>query len=350
MLFRQLFDTVSCSYTYLLASSVGSEALIIDPVLEKTNHYLKLLEQLNLKLVKAIDTHLHADHLTALGALRDQTSCVTVMGKQSSVNLVSMRVDDGDKIEIDGVSLDVMYTPGHTDDSYCFYRPGMVFTGDTLLIRGSGRTDFQNGNAEIAYESIFNKLLVLPEDTFVYPGHDYKGDTVSTIGEEKAFNPRLQVRSKQEYVSIMGSLGLASPKMMDVVVPANQEIGMSQNETEIAEHTMSVDLILGSLTNDNILFVDLREDAERQKNGVIPNSLHLPYIHFSDHTKFGDLLGNLSGKPDQKLLLYCAYGERSALALKELRSSGLKNSCHLAGGIDAWINAGGPILDVRKAP
>ena len=134
MLFRQLFDTVSCSYTYLLASSVGSEALIIDPVLEKTNHYLKLLEELNLKLVKAIDTHLHADHLTALGALRDETSCVTVMGKQSSVNVVSMRVDDGDKIEIDGVSLDVMYTPGHTDDSYCFYRPGMVFTGDTLLI------------------------------------------------------------------------------------------------------------------------------------------------------------------------------------------------------------------------
>jgi len=226
----------------------------------------------------------------------------------------------------------------------------MVFTGDTLLIRGSGRTDFQNGNAEIAYESIFNKLLVLPVDTFVYPGHDYKGDTVSTIGEEKAFNPRLQVRSKQEYVSIMGSLGLASPKMMDVVVPANQEIGMSQSETEIAEHTMSVDLILGSLTNDNILFVDLREDAERQKYGVIPNSLHLPYIHFSDHTKIGDLHGNLSGKPDQKLLLYCAYGERSALALKELRSLGLKNTRHLAGGIDAWINAGGPILDVRKTP
>ena len=137
---------------------------------------------------------------------------------------------------------------------------------------------------------------------------------------------------------------------MDVVVPANQEIGMSQNETEIAEHTMSVDLILGSLTNDNILFVDLREDAERQKNGVIPNSLHLPYIHFSDHTKIGNLLGNLSGNPDQKLLLYCAYGERSALALKELRSLGFKNTCHLAGGLDAWINAGGPILDVRRTP
>ena len=221
MLFRQLFDSVSCTYTYLLASDVGGEALIIDPVLEKTNHYLKLLNELNLKLVKAMDTHLHADHVTALGALRDQTSCVTVMGKTSSVNVVSMRVDDGDTVEIDGVSLDVIYTPGHTDDSYCFYRHGMVFTGDTLLIRGSGRTDFQNGDAESAYDSIFNKLLILPEDTLVYPGHDYKGDTVSTIGEEKAFNPRLQVRSKQEYATIMANLGLPSPKLMDVAVPAN---------------------------------------------------------------------------------------------------------------------------------
>ena len=348
MLFRQLFDSVSCTYTYLLAAGPGNDALIIDPVLEKTDRYLKLLDELDLKLVKAIDTHLHADHITALGLLRDKTSCVTVMGKRSSVDVVSMRVDDGDKIEIDGVCLDVIYTPGHTDDSYSFYKPGMVFTGDTLLIRGSGRTDFQNGSAESAYESIFNKLLKLPDETLVYPGHDYKGDTVSTIGEEKAFNPRLKVESKKEYVKIMDNLGLPNPKMMDVMVPANQEIGMSQSEPEIVQNTVPVDTAIADLNDDRTIFIDLREEGERKKEGVIPNSLHMPYIHLSDYIKPGGLLGALSEKPDQQLMLYCAYGERSALALKELRVAGYTNACHLAGGMDAWINAGGPVQDVQS--
>ena len=347
MLFRQLFDSVSCTYTYLLAAGTGSEALIIDPVLEKTDRYLQLLEELDLKLVKAVDTHLHADHITALGSLRDKTSCVTVMGRHSSVNIVSMRVDDGDKIEIDGISLDVIYTPGHTDDSCCFYRPGMLFTGDTLLIRGSGRTDFQNGNAESAYESLFNKVLKLPDETLVYPGHDYKGDTVSTIGEEKAFNPRLKVKSKQEFIEIMNNLGLPNPKIMDVVVPANQGIGMSQKEPEIFEHTMPVDAALKIVNNDNVIFIDLRENAERCKEGVIPNSLHIPYTNISDYIKPGSVLEAVS---DHQLVLYCAYGERSALALKEFRTGGFKNIWHIAGGIDAWINARGQIEDIRALP
>ncbi|NGX96490.1 MAG: MBL fold metallo-hydrolase, partial [Candidatus Afipia apatlaquensis] len=195
MIFRQLFDSVSSTYTYLLASRCGGEALIIDPVLEKVDRYIQLLHDLDLKLIKAVDTHIHADHITGLGALRDKTHCITVMGEQSGVDVVSMRVSDGDKIDIEGLSLDVLYTPGHTDDSYSFILPDRVFTGDTLLIRGTGRTDFQNGDPRAQYESIFGRLLKLPDQTLIFPAHDYKGDTVSTIGEERACNPRLQVKS-----------------------------------------------------------------------------------------------------------------------------------------------------------
>jgi glyoxylase-like metal-dependent hydrolase (beta-lactamase superfamily II) len=195
MIFRQLFDSTSCTYTYLLASRKGGEALIIDPVLDRVDHYLRLLDELDLKLVKAVDTHLHADHVTALGALRDRTRCITIMGAESSVDVVSVRVAEGDSIAIEGLALEVMYTPGHTDDSYSFSMADRVFTGDTLFIRGTGRTDFQHGDARAQYHSIFDKLLKLPDETLVYPGHDYKGDTVSTIAEERDHNPRLQVSS-----------------------------------------------------------------------------------------------------------------------------------------------------------
>src|ERR1051326_7027121 len=230
MIFRQLFDSVSGTYSYLLASRSGGEALIIDPVLEKVDRYLQLIHELDLKLVKAVDTHLHADHITGLGALRDRTHCITVMGEQTHADVVSMRVAEGDRVEIEGLRLDVLYTPGHTDDSYSFLLPDRVFTGDTLLIRGTGRTDFQNGNARQQYESIFGRLLKLPEATFVFPAHDYKGDTVSTIGEERRFNPRLQVRNVDEYIELMANLKLPNPKMMDVAVPANMHVGLHQED------------------------------------------------------------------------------------------------------------------------
>src|SRR3954471_13427409 len=228
MIFRQLFDSVSGTYTYLLASRRGGEALIIDPVLEKVQRYVQLVKELDLKLIKAADTHLHADHITGLGALRDHTHCITVMGERSKADVVSMRLSDGDTLTIDGISLEAIYTPGHTDDSYSFVMNDRVFTGDTLLIRGTGRTDFQNGDARAQYDSIFNRLLKLPEETLVYPAHDYKGETVSTIGEEKAFNPRLQVKSVDEYVELMNNLNLPNPKLMDVAVPANMRIGLAQ--------------------------------------------------------------------------------------------------------------------------
>ncbi|MGH9809940.1 MAG: MBL fold metallo-hydrolase, partial [Terriglobia bacterium] len=230
MIFRQLFDSVSSTYSYLLASRRGGEALIIDPVLEKVDRYLQLVKELDLKLVKAVDTHIHADHITGLGALRDRTHCITVMGENAKVDVVSMRVTEGDKLTIEGVALDVLYTPGHTDDSYSFLMRDRVFTGDTLLIRGTGRTDFQNGSARAQYESLFGKLLKLPDETFVFPAHDYKGDTVSTIGEEKRCNPRLQVKSVDEYTELMSKLNLPNPKMMDVAVPANMRVGLAQEE------------------------------------------------------------------------------------------------------------------------
>ena len=239
MIFRQLFDQTSSTYSYLLASRKGGEALIIDPVLEKVDRYLQLVKELDLKLVKAVDTHIHADHITGLGALRDRTHCITVMGERAKVDVVSMRVTEGDRLTIEGLALDVLYTPGHTDDSYSFLMGDRVFTGDTLLIRGTGRTDFQNGSARDQYDSLFNKLLKLPDETFVYPAHDYKGDTVSTIGEEKRCNPRLQVRSVDEYVDLMGKLNLPNPKMMDVAVPANMRVGLAQDE--IARKGWAVD-------------------------------------------------------------------------------------------------------------
>ena len=226
MIFRQLFDKSSSTYTYLLAERQGGEALLIDPVLDNTAQYVRLIDELDLKLVKAVDTHIHADHVTALGALRERTGCATAMGSTTKVECVSVHFREGDKLSADNLHLDVIYTPGHTDDSYSFRLPDRVFTGDTLLIRGTGRTDFQNGDPAAQYDSLFNKLLRLPEDTLVYPAHDYHGMTVSTIGEERHHNPRLQVSGMQAYVELMNGLELDDPRMMDIAIPANRACGL----------------------------------------------------------------------------------------------------------------------------
>ena len=221
MIFEQLFDTKSSTYTYIISSGEGREALIIDPVIEHTEEYLKILEKLKLKLVKVIDTNIHADHITALNELNKRTSCVRIMGENSKSEVIDLKIKDNEKINIENIELKAMYTPGHTDCSYSYLMNDRVFTGDTLLINGTGRTDFQNGSSEDAYESLFNKLLKLPEKTLVYPAHDYNGKKFSTIEKERNNNPRLQVKSKQEYADIMENLNLSNPKMMDVAVPAN---------------------------------------------------------------------------------------------------------------------------------
>ena len=228
MIFRQLFDPVSSTYTYLLAERRGGEALIIDPVLERVDRYLQLVRELDLKLVLAVDTHIHADHVTGIGPLRDATQCATAMGEQSAAECVSLRLREGEVLKADGVRLQALYTPGHTDDSYSFLMKDRVFTGDTLLIRGTGRTDFQNGDPGAQYDSLFGKLLTLPEDTLVYPAHDYEGRTCSSIGEEARHNPRLQVGSRQEYIDRMNALDLEPPRLIQVAVPANRQCGLGQ--------------------------------------------------------------------------------------------------------------------------
>jgi sulfur dioxygenase len=340
MLFRQLFDKTSSTYTYLMASRRGGEALLIDPVFEQTNRYLKLLEELDLKLVKVVDTHIHADHVSAMGSLRDATRCTTVMGEQSPAEVVSLRVRDGEAVTIEGLALKALHTPGHTSESYSFLMDDRVFTGDTLLIRGTGRTDFQNGDPYDQYYSLFDRLLKLPETTFVYPAHDYKGDTVSTIGEEKAFNPRLQVTSAEEYAAIMNALKLPNPSMMDVAVPSNLTLGL-RAEAQHRVAVVEVDQLLAKWPASDYLLVDIREDGERQRAGTIPGSIHAPYGQF-DH--YCGKSGPLCGMAKQgRILLYCAVGERSTLAVEMAAEMGLSGFAHVPGGFTAWTKAGGPV-------
>tara|TARA_B110001450_G_scaffold59999_1_gene56748 strand:- start:4 stop:684 length:681 start_codon:yes stop_codon:yes gene_type:complete len=225
MIFRQLFDKVSSTYTYMIASTKGREALIIDPVLENVETYIKLLKEFDLKLVKVIDTHIHADHVTGASKLKDITKCSTIMGDHTPAEAVEIKVKDDDYINLDNLKIRAMYTPGHTSDSYSFLMDNYLFSGDTLLINGTGRTDFQNGNAKDAYNSIFNKLLKLPEETLLYPAHDYKGEKVSTIGNEKKFNPRLQVENVDDYIEIMNNLDLKKPSKLEFNVTKNINLG-----------------------------------------------------------------------------------------------------------------------------
>ena len=225
MIFKQLFDSNSSTYTYLIASANGREALIIDPVLENVEDYIKLMTELNLMLVKVIDTHIHADHVTGASKLKNITKCSTIMGENTPAETVEIKIKDDEYINLDNLKIRAMYTPGHTSDSYSFLMDNYLFSGDTLLINGTGRTDFQNGNAKDAYNSIFNRLLKLPEDTVLFPGHDYNGKEYSTIGNERKFNPRLQVKNVDEYVELMSNLNLAKPKLIDINVSRNIKLG-----------------------------------------------------------------------------------------------------------------------------
>ena len=343
MIFRQLFDSVSGTYTYLLASRRGGEALIIDPVLEKVDRYLQLIRELDLKLVKAVDTHLHADHITGLGALRDRTHCITVMGEQTKADVVSMRLAEGEKLSIEGLSLDVLYTPGHTDNSYSYLMGDRVFTGDTLLIRGTGRTDFQNGDPRQQYNSIFNKLLKLPESTLVFPAHDYKGETVSTIGEEKAFNPRLQVKSVDEYVD--------ADEQSEPAQSENDGRGGARQHEGRARAGRYRAARLGGLR-------DRRARARRQAGHRVhrlareerarearrdPRLAARALMASSPPTSRPAGSCAACAANNKRLLFYCAFGERSAMAVQAAQDARLTSACHLQGGIDAWKKASGPL-------
>ena len=332
MLFRQFFDTTSSTYTYLIANKKGAEACIIDPVLEHIENYLKAIKDLDLKLVKVIDTHVHADHVSGISKLRDKTQCIACMGKsQNASEIVSMEVSDNEKFKVGDLELRALFTPGHTDDSYCFLLNNKIFTGDTLLIGGTGRTDFQNGNAEDQYNSLFNVVLKLDDSVLVYPAHDYKGETVSTIGFERKTNPRLQVKSKQEYVDLMSSLNLPNPKLMDIVVPKNRKHGVPL-EIQMQFNGINVQQLKTMMNQKKVKLIDVREDFEIQRDGLIEKSIQVPYTQIENF--FQNI--ELSQSTDQ-FVLYCHSGQRTYLALQKLKNS---NIYHLAGGILNWLEAG----------
>jgi len=332
MLFRQFFDITSSTYTYLIANKKGAEACIIDPVLENVPNYLKTIQDLDLKLVKVIDTHVHADHVSGISKLRDKTQCITCMGKsQNASEIVSMEVNDNEKFKVGDLELRALFTPGHTDDSYCFLLDDKIFTGDTLLIGGTGRTDFQNGNAEDQYNSLFNVILKFDDRILVYPAHDYKGETVSTIGFERKTNPRLQVKSKQEYVDLMNSLNLPNPKLMDIVVPKNKKHGVPL-ENQMRSNGINVQQLKTMMNQKKVKLIDVREDFEIQRDGLIEKSIQVPYTQIENF--FQNI--ELSQSTDQ-FVLYCHSGQRTYLALQKLKNS---NIYHLAGGILNWLEAG----------
>ena len=334
MIFRQIFDSNSSTYTYLISSGKGREALIIDPVLEKVDQYLKLLNELELKLVKVIDTHIHADHISGIAELRDKTNCVTVMGDKTTADVVAMKVSDDEIIKIDGINLKALYTPGHTSESFSFLMDDRVFTGDALLIKGTGRTDFQNGNPKDSYHSLFGKLLKLPDETLVYPAHDYKGETVSTIIEEKKFNPRLQVSSIDEYVEIMNNLNLPDPKMMDIAVPSNLNLGIDFNRQKVNNGIEPKEFNMIK-KDTNAVLIDLREQIEIEKEGMLNNSLVVPFPTMHEY-----LDKNKEQLKDKKILFYCAHGHRSTLAVQISKSYKFTDCCHLIGGLKNWKKEG----------
>jgi len=306
MLFRQFFDTTSSTYTYLIANKKGAEACIIDPVLEHIENYLKAIKDLDLKLVKVIDTHVHADHVSGISKLRDKTQCIACMGKsQNASEIVSMEVSDNEKFKVGDLELRALFTPGHTDDSYCFLLNNKIFTGDTLLIGGTGRTDFQNGNAEDQYNSLFNVVLKLDDSVLVYPAHDYKGETVTTIGFERKTNPRLQVKSKQEYVDLMSSLNLPNPKLMDIVVPKNRKHGVPL-EIQMQFNGINVQQLKTMMNQKKVKLIDVREDFEIQRDGLIEKSIQVPYTQIENF--FQNI--ELSQSTDQ-FVLYCHSGQRT---------------------------------------
>ncbi|WP_235826908.1 MBL fold metallo-hydrolase [Facilibium subflavum] len=226
ILVRQIFDKESCNYTYLIISLASKKGLIIDPVKEQVEKYLRLISELGITLVYTLETHTHADHISGSGLLAQKLGCKIVMGQESSAKYIDVFLKDGETITIDeDLSLKAIYTPGHTSDSYSYLIKNMIFTGDTLFIRGTGRCDFQGGSAKQQYHSIIHKLFTLPDNTIVYPGHDYNGMTCSSIYEEKKHNPRLKNIDEESYVHLMNNLGLAYPKRMDEAVPVNLNCG-----------------------------------------------------------------------------------------------------------------------------
>ena len=359
MIFKQLFDKPSFTYTYFIADRKTGEAVFIDPVDTNIDLYLSLLDAGNYKLKFSIETHVHADHVTASGLLREKTGAQTAVGFFCGAESADHQLHDGDLFEFaDGEQINVIATPGHTPGSCSFLWRDRVFTGDTLFIGGCGRTDFQDGNAGQLYDSVTQRLFTLPDETLVYPAHDYKGNWVSSIIQERTSNPRLAGKTRDEFIEIMDNLNLPMPKMIEIAVAANRYCGIEEEEAlQIAaaeseriqpsrerrgvqgiinnakQQVKQIDLDTAKqwLQSGNTILIDVREDAEFA-SGFIDGAIHLPRGEIKTRI---EALSETTDK-SARYLLYCASGNRSALAALVMQSLGYTHTASLIGGIAAW--------------
>jgi sulfur dioxygenase len=362
MLFRQLFDPETSTWTYLLADESTREAVLIDPVLEQVERDLTLLRELELTLRYAVDTHVHADHVTGAGTLRERTGAHTVLSERGGTGRPDVLVKQGDLVRFGAYALEVRETPGHTSGCVSYVvRDGartLVFTGDALLIRGSGRTDFQQGDARTLHRSVTTQLFTLPEDALVYPGHDYKGRTVSTIGEEKRHNPRLGGgRSADDFAAIMAALVLAQPKQIDRAVPANLQCGVpaglrADGERETERGWAPVERTAAGVSEltaewlaahaGTLRLVDVREPAEFVGPlGHVAGAELVPLATVEEAAA--------RWERTQPLVVVCRSGGRSAKAALTLEALGFTRVASLRGGMTRWNELGLPIVATSKA-
>lgn len=330
---QQLFEAQSSTYTYLLADLKAKEAVLIDTVLETVDRDLKLIQELGLSLKYVLDTHVHADHVTGAGEIRRRLGTPTALAKQAHVACCDLGLSDGDELKFGKFSIRALETPGHTDSSLSFVCENMVFTGDALLIRGCGRTDFQGGSADKLYESVTKKIFNLPSDTVVYPGHDYKGFTSSTVQAEIEHNPRLgQGKSKAQFCEIMANLKLDYPKKIDIALPANQACGVINNDvpTITAEEIKSVP--------KSSLLVDVRNPDEF--NG------ELGHIQGAHLITLGEKLKSFLESYDrsEEIIFICRSGKRSEEATRLSLSLGFNKVHNLIGGMLRWNEIGLPVV------
>ena len=328
MLIRQLFDQDTFTYTYLVADPAAGVAALIDPVLSQVDRDLTLLDQLGLKLTHVLDTHVHADHVTGAGMLRERTGA-HVVASPHGAECADVKVRDGDRIRVGSVEIRVLETPGHTDDSLSFVVGNNVFTGDALFVRGTGRTDFQNGSAEDLYRSITQKLFVLPDDTTIWPGHDYRGHASSTVGEEKKYNSRLAGKSKPEFLAIMAALNLPRPKYLDVAVPANRECGLGLAPGPAGEagfRELNAPDAMQFAKQEHALVLDVREPHEFVGElGHIDKAVNVPRGEVSQAA--------LDLHFETPILVVCRSGRRSRGVCETLVKRGFRNVANLSGGM-----------------
>lgn len=339
-MFKQVFDPGSFTYTYLVADDLTHEAVLIDPVLEQVERDLQLLREHGLRLKYTLDTHVHADHVTAALTLKQATGAQTCVARECGAQGYDRELKDGDAILFGHEEIMVIATPGHTPGSVCYLWRDRLFTGDTLLIGGCGRTDFQNGSAEALHASVTGRLFTLDEQLLVYPGHDYNGRRVSSIGEEKRFNARFAGKSRGEFLEIMGKLGLPMPKRIHEAVPANLTGGGRRavfSSGDAAEARSVSPLQLADIARSGAsVIVDVRTPAEFAALRIA-GSLSMPFERLD-----AEALKSSVGM-DVPIYCVCQTGTRSQLAAEALRAAGFRRVVHVDGGTNAWVAAGLPV-------